>query len=111
MEKGYTGTEEEFNAALVKAGQLQAFSAAFSSAQWVTGSGECTITYPFLSGGVTGAVVACQAAALVSGVYRGDVWAARETYATLAANGNLVLHCAGSSGYSGNVSVTVWKGA
>ena len=109
VEKGYTGTEEEFNTALVKVGEVHSFTASFVSSQWVAGSGECTITYPFLSGALTGAMVTCRAAALVGGVYRQNIWAARETYATLASNGNLVLHCAGTSGYEGNVSVIVWE--
>ena len=108
VEKGYAGTEEEFNAALVKAGQMRSFVAAFALSKWTAGSGECTITYPFLSGAVTDAVVTCRAAALVGGVYREDVWVARETYATISSSGDLVLHCAGNSGYAGTVSVVVW---
>lgn len=109
VEKGYTGTEEKFNTALVKVGKVHSFTASFALSQWVAASGECTITYPFLSGALTGVVVTCRAAALVGGVYRQNVWAARETYATLASNGNLVLHCTGTSGYEGNVSVVVWE--
>lgn len=55
----------------------------FTASQWTAGSGERTITLPLLEEGASGAVVACQAAALVGGTYRTDVWAARETYAAL----------------------------
>ena len=111
VEKGYTGTEEQFNATLAKAGTLSLFSASFTASQWTAGSGECTITYSFLSGGAAGAVVTCQATALVGGIYRKDVWAARETYATLSSSGSIVLHCAGTGGYAGNVAVVVWRTA
>lgn len=109
VEKGYTGSEEQFNTALSNMGTLSIFPTFFTASQWAAGSGECTITFPFLSGGVTGAVVTCQAAALVGGVYRGDVWAARETYATLSSGGSIVLHCAETSGYAGNAAVVVWR--
>lgn len=111
VEKGYSGTEEEFNTALAKMGQMHSFAASFVASKWTVGSGECTITYPFLSGAVTDAVVTCRASALVGGVYREDVWAARETYATISASGDLVLHCTGTSGYAGRVSVVAWRGA
>ena len=107
VEQGYTGTEEQFNAALVKAGNETYLVTTFSASTWAAGSGERTITLPLLSGGISGAVVTCRAAALVGGVYREDIWAARETYATLASNGSVVLHCTESSGYAGSASVVV----
>ena len=109
VEGGYTGTEQAFYAALSKMGQMTSLVTTFTAGQWVAGSGERTITVPFLSGGESGAVITCQAAALVGSVYRPDVWEARETYATLASNGSVVLHCTESSGYAGSAVVTVWK--
>lgn len=109
VESGYTGTEQAFNAALSKMGQMSSFVTTFTAGQWVAGSGEQTITFSFLSEGVSGAVVTCQAAALVGSVYRPDAWAARETYATLASNGSVVLHCTETGGYAGSAVVTVWK--
>lgn len=109
MENGYTGTEEEFHKALADVGRMGAFAAAFDASDWTAGSGEYTLTYPLLSGAVTGAVVTCRVAALAGGVYRENVWAARETYATISDNGELVLHAAGSGGYDGTVSAVVWK--
>ena len=106
---GYTGTEQAFNAALAKAGAVTTLATTFTASQWTAGSGERTITLPLLEEGASGAVVACQAAALVGGTYRTDVWAARETYAALAADGSLVLHCRESGGYTGSAVVAVWK--
>lgn len=109
VEKGYTGTEEEFHEALAAVGRMDSFAAAFDASDWTAGSGEYTLTYPLLSGNVTGAVVTCRVAALAGGTYRENVWAARETYATISGNGELVLHVAGSGGYAGTVSAVVWK--
>lgn len=109
VEKGYTGTEEEFHKALAAVGRMDSFAAAFDASDWTAGSGEYTLTYPWLSGNVTGAVVTCRVAALAGGMYRENVWAARETYATISGNGELVLHVAGSGGYAGTVSAVVWK--
>lgn len=109
VEKGYTGTEEEFHKALAGVGRMDSFAVAFDASDWTAGSGEYTLTYPLLSGNVTGAVVTCRVAALAGGMYRENVWAARETYATISGNGELVLHVAGSGGYAGTVSAVVWK--
>lgn len=111
MAEGYNGayTGQQIDEAVGAVRELTGKTTArlFASADWVAGAGECTITFPFLSGGQAGAVVTCQAFALTGGAYRQDVWAARETYATLSAQGEVVLHCAGESGYTGGAVVVV----
>ena len=111
MSEGYNGayTGQQIDAAVGAVRELTGRTTAklFSAENWVAGLGECTITVPFLEEAQAGAVVTCQAFALVDGAYRQDVWAARETYATLSSQGEVVLHCVGGSGYSGGAVVVV----
>lgn len=114
MSEGYNGayTGEQIDQAVGAIRNLEGRTTAklFSASDWVPGTEESTIAFPFLSGGVTGAVVTCQAFALVNSAYREDTWAAKETYATLSADGAVVLHCAGTAGYTGGAVVVVRGG-
>ncbi len=109
VEHGYTGSEETFGEALSKVGQAACVVVAFSAAQWTAGNGECTLSVTLPDKAPAGSLVTCQAAALVGGTYRENVWAARETYATLSSQGGVVLHCAGTGGYAGKATVVVWR--
>ena len=73
----------------------------FQKADWVQGTGEHTITIPAATHGLSGTVVSCQALALVSGIYRGGVWATVGTYATVNENLDIILHAAGDQFYDG----------
>lgn len=90
--------------------QDKGYTAAFSAEDWSAGAGECTITIPAGTHRLTGTAVDCRAFAFVSGQYRLGVWASLETYATVAGNGDIVLHYPDATGYSGAVILTAYKG-
>ena len=87
--------------------QALSYTQNFDASDWVAGSGECTITIPAATHGMTGDTVTCQAYALVSGAYLPSVWAALETYATVGSNGDIVLHYPSTTGYAGKNSEAV----
>ena len=78
----------------------------FSAGDWVQGSGERTITIPAAVHGMAGTVVQHQFASQRNGVYVTDSWAARESWTTREAEGDIVLHCSASSSYAGRVVLT-----
>ena len=97
--KGILGEDEAGN--LLQMIQALSYTQNFDASDWVAGSGECTITIPAATHGMTGDTVTCQAYALVSGAYLPSVWAALETYATVGSNGDIVLHYPSTTGYAG----------
>lgn len=82
----------------------------FSAADWVQGSGERTITIPAATHGMAGAVLQHQFFSQRNGSYVTDSWAAKESYATLEASGDIVLHCAATTSYDGRAVLTALKG-
>ena len=64
------------------------------------------MTIPAADHGMTGIVSACNVFALVSEEYLSNCWAARETYATVSENGDIILHYPQSSGYAGAAALT-----
>lgn len=83
----------------------------FSASDWTAGEGECTITIPATAHGLSGNIVTCQALALVSGSYVQNCWAARETWASLTAAGDIVLHYPQTAGYAGAAILAVYSAA
>ena len=83
----------------------------FSASDWTAGEGECTITIPAAAHGMSGNVVTCQALALVSGSYVQNCWAARETWASLTAAWDIVLHYPQTAGYAGAAILAVYSAA
>lgn len=78
----------------------------FTAADWVQGSGERTITIPAAAHNMTGTVLYHQFASRRNGAYVTDSWAAKESYATLGASGDIVLHCAATTSYDGRAVLT-----
>lgn len=85
------------------------YVASFTAEQWTAGTGESTITIPAATHKLSGSIVDCKAFASVSGGYRGGVWASLETYATVAENGDIVLHYPDTSGYAGAAVLTAYE--
>ena len=86
--------------------QDKGYTAVFSAGDWAAGAGECTITIPAGTHKLTGTAVDCRAFVFVSGQYRVGAWASLETYATVAGNGDIVLHYPDTAGYAGAVILT-----
>ena len=88
--------------------QTLSYTTRFTASDWVAGEGECTLTIPAATHKMTGNVVTCRAFSSVSGVYRPGSWAALETYATAAENGDIVLHYPDTSGYDGQAVLSMY---
>lgn len=86
------------------------FMKTFAADDWVTGSGEHTITIPASAHGLSGSALQHQFSSQRGGAYVTDSWAARESYATLEAGGDIVLHCAATTSYDGRAVLTVLQG-
>ena len=85
------------------------YVASFTAEQWTAGTGESTITIPAATHKLSGSIVDCKAFASISGGYRAGVWASLETYATVAENGDIVLHYPDTSGYAGAAVLTAYE--
>lgn len=104
--KGILGGDEAGN--LLRMIQSLSYTRDFSESDWEDGEdGECTMTIPAYEHGMTGDTAECQAFIKVSGddgdEYRSNAWAAMETYATVAENGDVVVHYPHGEGYSGRL--------
>ena len=88
--------------------QTLSYTTRFTASDWVAGEGECTLTIPAATHKMTGNVVTCRAFSSASGVYRPGSWAALETYATAAENGDIVLHYPDTSGYDGQAVLSMY---
>lgn len=90
-------------------GGTASYVASFTAEQWTAGTGESTITIPAATHKLSGSIVDCKAFASISGGYRAGVWASLETYATVAENGDIVLHNPDTSGYAGAAVLTAYE--
>lgn len=88
--------------------QTLSYTARFSASDWAAGDGECTITIPAVTHKMKGNIVSCRAFSAVSGGYRPGSWAALETYATVAENGDIILHYPDVSGYDGQAVLAMY---
>ena len=104
-----TKTENGVKWADPPSGGTASYVASFTAEQWTAGTGESTITIPAATHKLSGNIVDCKAFASISGGYRAGVWASLETYATVAENGDIVLHYPDTSGYAGAAVLTAYE--
>ena len=104
-----TKTENGVKWADPPSGGTASYVASFTAEQWTAGTGESTITIPAATHKLSGSIVDCKAFASISGGYRAGVWASLETYATVAENGDIVLHYPDTSGYAGAAVLTAYE--
>lgn len=81
----------------------------FSTGDWVSEDLELTITIPAATHEREGTLMGYRIFAKgEDGVYRANVWAAMETYAVKAENGDIVLHYGESTGYDGRALLSTY---
>lgn len=105
---GTDATPNDMLAALAYKLIAQSYTMDFDKSDWIVGeSGKCTMIIKSYEHGLMGNIAECQAFIKVPGVdgdeYLSSAWAAMETYITVAANRDIIVHYPYGEGYSGRL--------